>query len=62
VRVGLGTRRRNSCEIIANPEVVEYLVNERREYLLDLEGEFQKKIDVKTDATFSPDQFEIRYL
>jgi ribonuclease E len=61
LRVGLAAKRRTSCEIVANPEVVEYLVNDRRDYLFELEGQSQKRIHIKADAAFSPDQYEIRY-
>ena len=60
VRSALAARRRESCEIVANPSVVDYLLNDRRGLLVDLESEFQKRVLVKADPAFSPDQYVIR--
>jgi hypothetical protein len=40
--------------------VVDYLLNDRRGLLVDLENEFQKRVLVKADPAFSPDQYVIR--
>jgi ribonuclease E len=61
VRAGLAAKRRKLCEIVAPPDVVEYLVNERREYLTELESEYRKSVRVIADRSLSPDQYEIRY-
>jgi Ribonuclease G/E len=60
VRSALAARRREGCEIVANPSVVDYLLNDRRGLLVDLENEFQKRVLVKADPAFSPDQYVIR--
>ncbi|MBI4605423.1 MAG: Rne/Rng family ribonuclease [Planctomycetes bacterium] len=61
VRAALAMKRRDVCEVIAHPSVVDYLLNERRRRLVELEDEFQKSILVRADPSFSPDQHEIRY-
>jgi ribonuclease E len=61
LRAALAGKRREVCEVVAYPDVVEYLVNDRRRNLLELETEFNKTIVVKADPGFSPDQFFIRY-
>jgi Ribonuclease G/E len=46
---------------MAPPQVVEYLLNERREYLTELESQHRKVINVFVDTSLGPDQYEIRY-
>jgi len=61
VRASLGVRRRDTCEIITHPTVVDYLLNDRRRQLVDLETQFQKTILIRADAGMSPDQHVIRF-
>jgi ribonuclease E len=61
IRAALSVKRRDICEVMAHPAVVDYLLNDRRHHLVELETKFQKTILVKADATFSPDQYVIRY-
>jgi ribonuclease E len=61
IRAALSVRRRESCEVIANPAVVDYLLNDRRNHLVELEREFKKAVLIKADPTFSPDQYVVRY-
>lgn len=60
VRAALAGKRRSGCEIVAHPSVVEYLLNERRDYIAQLEREFQKTISVRVDPGFGPEQYAIR--
>jgi ribonuclease E len=60
VRAALGARRREDCEVIANPQVVDYLLNHRRGHLVELEDAFKKRIMVSADASMSPDQYVLR--
>lgn len=53
-------RRREGLEVIAHPSVAEYLLNERRKVILDLEAEFDKRIFIRSDPSFSPDQYVSR--
>jgi Ribonuclease G/E len=61
VRAALAMKRRDVCEVVAHPAVVDYLINDRRRHLVELEQEFQKTIMVRADASFSQDQHVIRY-
>ena len=61
VRSALSGRRKASCEISAHSSVVDYLLNERRDYLVSLEREFGKRIHVRVDSTLGPEQYAIRY-
>jgi ribonuclease E len=61
LRPALGARRRKGCEVVAHPVVVEYLINERREYLSTLEAESGKTIQVRVDPSLGPEQYSVRY-
>jgi ribonuclease E len=61
VRAALTMRRRDVCEVAAHPSIAEYLLNDRRCDLVGLESAYQKKILVKAEPTFSPDEYVIRY-
>lgn len=61
MRAGLAMKRKKTCEVVAQPGVVEYLLNERRSYLVELEERYRKRVTIKSDQSFNPDQFVIRY-
>ena len=61
LRANLGGNRRETCEIVAYPQVVEYLVNERRRQLSELETQFNKTILVKAESTYSAEQYFLRF-
>jgi Ribonuclease G/E len=61
VRAALAVKRRDVCEIVAHTSVVDFLINERRRHLVELENEYSKSILVKADPSFHPDQHELRY-
>ena len=61
IRAALGVQRREVCEVIAHPQVVDYLLNDRRHHLVELEKQYNKTIFIRADAGFSPDQQVIRY-
>ncbi len=61
IRAGLAQKRKRTCEILASPAVVEYLLNDRRGHLVELETRFEKRVIVRLDAALPPDQYEIRY-
>ncbi|HVR73594.1 MAG TPA: Rne/Rng family ribonuclease [Planctomycetota bacterium] len=62
VRAALAMKRRDTCEVVAHPAVAEYLLNDRRSHLAELEAESQKRVLVRADPAFSPDQFVIRHI
>jgi len=47
--------------VLAHPSVAEYLVNERRQHLLDLETRFSKRILVKGQPSFGASTFTVRF-
>ena len=61
VRSHLAVKRRETCEVVAHPAVVDYLLNERRSTLVDLEKAYQKSVLVRMDPSFGPEQYVIRY-
>jgi ribonuclease E len=61
LRGALASKRRQVCEVTAHPNVVGYLVNERREHLLELEAEFHKTIVVNSNASLTPGQYDLAY-
>jgi ribonuclease E len=61
VRAGLASKRRKVCEVVVPPGVGEYLLNERRDSLTELESLFRKTVRVLVDRRLSPDQYEIRF-
>ena len=61
VRGALAQKRRKSCEVIVAPYVAEYLLNERRRALVELETQHGKPILVKADQTFGSEHFVVRY-
>ena len=61
IRAGVATKRRNLCEVLAPPSVVDYLLNERRHHLVELENNFNKTIIIKTCDDDTQDQFSIKY-
>ena len=60
-RAGLAMKRKKTCEIAAHPEVVNYLLNDRRSFLTELEERYRKRVNVVTSPDFSLDQFVVRY-
>lgn len=62
VRAALAARRRAGCEITAHPSVVEYLLNERRDYLAQLEREFEKTISVRIDPNLGFEEYAVRQI
>ncbi len=61
LRGELSHRRRQVCEVIAAPRVAEYLLNDRRRTILELEEEFRRQIIVRSDADLSPEEYSVRY-
>ena len=61
LRGDFASKRRKTCELTASPRVIEYLINERRENLFDLESTFEKQIILKADENLGPDDFQLRY-
>jgi ribonuclease E len=61
LRAALGGKRRAGCEVLAHPDVVRYLVNERRRHLLEMETEYNKTINIRAEENFSPEQFILRF-
>ncbi len=63
LRAGLAMKikKREIAEVLVNPAVHDYLVNERRRQIVELEEEFEKSIKLIEDPSASPDQIQIRY-
>jgi len=61
LRGELGNKRKRRCEVTTSPGVVEYLVNERRRQLFDLEETYDKQVVVRADPNLAPDQYQIKY-
>jgi ribonuclease E len=61
IRAGVATKRRNLCEVLAPPAVVNYLLNERRHHLVELENKFNKTIIIRACLDGTPDQYSITY-
>jgi ribonuclease E len=60
IRAALALKRRDVCEVVAHPAVVDYLLNERRRHLVELENDFGKTILIHANPALSPDEHEIR--
>ena len=58
---GLALKRRRTCEITAEGRVSEYLLNDRRGYVAELERKYKKNVVIKTDASLGTDQYVVRY-
>jgi ribonuclease E len=61
IRAGVATKRRNLCEVLAPPAVVDYLLNERRRHLVELENNFSKTIIIKACVDCTQDRYSIKY-
>lgn len=61
LRGELGQKQKKTCEIITGPDVTDYLCKDRREHLVNLEKEYNKKILVKNDPKLGSDKYTIRY-
>ena len=61
LRAGLATKKREIAEVLVHPDVLGYLVNERRRDIVELEDEFGKAIRLTADPASGPDQIQIRY-
>jgi ribonuclease E len=61
IRAGIAAKRRSVCEVVVHPDVAEYLLNDRRASLVELEAERGKAIRIRANPGFSPEQYEIRY-
>jgi ribonuclease E len=61
LRAGLAAKKREIAEVLVHPDVQSYLVNERRQQVMDLETEFSKSVRITADPSVAPDQVQIRY-
>jgi ribonuclease E len=61
LRAGMAAKKREIAEVLVHPDVQSYLVNERRQQLVELEAEFSKSVRIIADPQAAPDQIQIRY-
>jgi len=63
LQAGLASKikKREVAEVLVHPAVHNYLVNERRRMIVQLEEEFEKSIKFIEDPSAAPDQIQIRY-
>jgi len=61
LRAGLATKKRDRVEVVVHPDVHQYLMNEKRRQIVELEDEFSKTIVFLSDAQAGVDQIKIRY-
>ncbi len=62
LRVGLATRKKQTVEIVAHPQIQSYLLNDRRRQILELEDSSKKTITVLGEPGRHPEEFLIRYV
>lgn len=61
LRAGLSQKKRETAEVLIHPAVHEYLMNDRRRQIVELEDEFQKTVVFLSDPQAGADQIKIRY-
>lgn len=61
LRGTIASKRRQICEIRTHHEVASYLLNERRQSLLELEAEFHKTIVVIAEPSFQPEHYDFKW-
>lgn len=61
LRVLLAQKRRSAIEVEVHPSVLQYLVNQHRRQIGQLEDESSRTISLKSNTEFEPDQVLIRH-
>jgi len=60
LRAHLAQKKRSAIEVVVHPNVLQYLVNQHRRQIAQLEDESSRTISLKSNTEFEPDQVLIR--